>query len=172
VISFNPNESVDIEALHLKKTTCRALDDNLMMFYTGLQRKTSTILTEQRSNMQSQKKFTALQHMVEMVWELRDALYSGDLSEFGEILDRNWQLKQQLASKISNEDINALYTKAMTAGATGGKILGAGGGGFLLMYCEKEKQDRVREALSSLRELKFHFDNEGSKLIYVGDEYT
>ena len=172
VITFNPNESVDVEALHLPKRTYRALENNLMMFYTGLQRKTSSILEEQRSNMQSREKFRALQDMVGMVWELRDSLYAGDLNEFGIILDRNWQLKQQLASRISNADIDGLYGKAMKAGALGGKILGAGGGGFLLVYCEEERQDRVREALGSLRELEFGFDNEGSKLIYVGDEYA
>lgn len=172
VIAFNPNESVDVDAIHLPKRTYQALEKNLMMFYTGFQRKTASILTEQKTNMQLEEKFRTLEKMVELVWELRDSLYSGDLTEFGTILHRNWIMKQKLASRISNKELNTLYERAISGGAVGGKILGAGGGGFLLLYCEEEKQDKVRNALSSLREMDFRFDGEGSKLIYVGDEYS
>ena len=171
VISFNTNDSVHVDAIHLKRSTHEELESNLMMFYTGFQRKTSSILTEQKDNMQEEKKFSALMTMVELVWELRDSLYAGDLTEFGSIMNRNWTLKQQLASKITNPTLNTLYDTAIRNGALGGKILGAGGGGFLLLYCEKEKQDNVRTALEAVRELEFKFDSEGSKLIYVGDEY-
>ena len=87
------------------------------------------------------------------------------------MLHRNWVLKQRLASKISSSDTDALYECALKNGATGGKMLGAGGGGFFLFYCEPEKQNRLRKALNSLREMKFKFENEGTKIIYVGDEY-
>ena len=172
VIGFNPNESVDVEALHLSKPTYRALENNLLLFYTGMQRKTASILTEQRSNMQSDEKFATLGKMVDLVWELRDALFSNDLTSFGELLHKNWLLKRQLASKISNPELNALYDRAMNAGALGGKILGAGGGGFLLVYCEEEKQENIITSLAPMRSFDFGFDNEGSKLIYVGDEYA
>jgi D-glycero-alpha-D-manno-heptose-7-phosphate kinase len=171
VIAFNPNESVDVEAIHLKRSTCDALEGNLMMFYTGMQRKTASILTEQRTNMGSEEKFRTLGTMVDLVWDLRDALYANDLTSFGDLLHKNWLLKKQLASKISNPELNSMYDRARGAGALGGKILGAGGGGFLLVYCEEEHQENVRKALSPMRSFDFGFDREGSKLIYVGDEY-
>lgn len=172
VIKFNPNGEVNVELIHLRKKTYKTLQNNLMMFYTGLQRKTSTILTEQKKNMSNTKKVETLKKMVELVWELRDALYADDLNGFGELLHKNWLLKQQLASKISNPEINKLYDTALKNGAAGGKILGAGGGGFLLLYCDSEKQEQVRKALSPRKEMKFKFENEGSKLIYAGDEYA
>jgi len=171
MITFRPNESVDVEPIHLKRSTYESLGSNLMMFYTGLQRRTSSILTEQRENMREEHKFSTLQKMVALVNEMRDALYADELTEFGNLLHRNWVLKKELASKISNPELNKLYDTALNNGAIGGKVLGAGGGGFLLMYCEKEDQDNVRKALHPLKEMEFGFDREGSKLIYVGDEY-
>lgn len=171
VIVFDPDESVHVEAIHLTRSTFQSLQENLLMFYTGMQRTTASILTEQRSNMESGDTFPVMCKMVDIVWNLRDALYSGDLTSFGELLHRNWTLKQSLASRISNPELNGYYEKARRAGATGGKVLGAGGGGFLLLYCEERERDRVTEALSPLRPMEFRFDHEGSKLIYVGDEY-
>lgn len=171
MITFRPNESVDVEPIHLKRSTFESLESNLMMFYTGLQRRTASILTEQRENMREEQKFLSLQRMVGLVSEMRDALYNDDLTEFGNLLHRNWILKKELASKISNPELNTLYESALENGAIGGKVLGAGGGGFLLLYCEEEKQDRVRTALHPHKEMQFGFDHEGSKLIYVGDEY-
>lgn len=172
VIRFRSDGEVHVEPIHLKKATYKTLQSNLLMFYTGTQRETSSILSEQKSNMSQQSKFDNLKSMVELVDEMRDSLYAGDLSQFGSLLHKNWLLKQQLASRISNPQINCLYQKALDNGAVGGKLLGAGGGGFLLFYCEPEHQPKLRQALSSLRELSFKFENEGSKLIYVGDEYA
>ena len=171
LIKFNSSGKVNVEPLHLKKETYAALQNNLLMFYTGSQRKTASILLEQKNNMQSKDKFETLKRMVDLVWELRDSLYDGDLNKFGTILHKNWLLKQQLASKISNPEINDLYDKALKNGAIGGKLLGAGGGGFLLLYCNENKQKALKKALHPLRELKFNLENEGSKLVYVGDEY-
>ena len=91
-------------------------------------------------------------------------------NRFGEILNENWLLRQQLASSISNQTINKYYEKAINNGALGGKLLGAGGGGFLLFYCEKDKQEQLRKSLSDLVELPFEFDNSGTKVIYVGSK--
>jgi len=171
IIKFNPNGTVEVEPIHIKMETYKELQQNLLMFYIGSQRKTSDILKEQNENMADQDKVAILKEMVKLVWKLRDSLYMGDLEEFGNLLHQNWLLKQQLASKISNQEINDLYKKARDAGAGGGKVLGAGGGGFLLLYCEKEKQAGLREALKGLKELQFKFEYEGSKVIYIGDEY-
>ena len=141
------------------------------MFYTGLQRKTSTILSEQKRNMRFKNKFESLKKMVELVWELRDALYERDFHKFGKILHKNWLLKKQLSSNISNSGIEQFYSKALKNGALGGKLLGAGSGGFLLFYCDERNQNKLRKAMSPLRELRFNLDNEGSKVLYIGDEY-
>ena len=143
-----------------------------MMFYTGLQRKTSSILSEQKKNMRLKDKFEALKKMVDFVWELRDALYQQDFYKFGKMLHKNWLLKKQLSSNISNNSIDRFYDKALRNGAIGGKLLGAGGGGFLLFYCDERNHDKLRTAMSPLKELKFKLDNEGSKVVYIGDEYN
>lgn len=171
IIKFNPSGKVNVEPIHLNKKTFKTLQKNLLIFYTGTQRKTASILKEQKRNIKSKDKFESQKSMVDLVWELRDSLYSNDLNEFGKIMHKNWMLKQKLASKITNPTINRLYSKALKNGAIGGKLLGAGGGGFLLFYCNEKKQKKLRSAMSSLRELKFKLENEGSKLIYVGDEY-
>ncbi len=172
VIKFNSSETVSVEPVHLKKDIYEALQDNLLLFYTGKPRKASDILSEQKDNMQSAKKVDVLKKMVELVWHLRDCLYDARLDMFGKILHANWLLKKQLASKISNSHIDGIYKTAIGNGASGGKLLGAGSGGFLLFYCDKSKQSALRQALSGLKELDFKFENEGSKVIYIGDEYS
>lgn len=169
-IKFNPEGTVNVEMIHLSPETYQRLQDNLIMFYTGIQRETSTILSEQNENMSQRNKVDLLKEMVSLVWDMRDALYKNDLQMFGKILHHNWLLKQQLARKITNNYINDLYEAGLKNGALGGKLLGAGGGGFLLFYCEKEKQNKLREAVGGLQELDFRFESEGSKVIYIGDE--
>ena len=170
VFKFAPNGQVEIETLHLNKSCFEALSRNSMLFYTGRSRATASILSEQRANMSSEDKFKTVQSMVQLVWQGRDALYRGDLREFGSLLDEGWKLKRRLAANISDEWLDSLYESAIAAGARGGKLLGAGSGGFLFFYCEEERQPAVRRALSNLREFRFRFENEGSKVIYVGDE--
>jgi len=172
IFRFQPSGRVSVEPVHLRKDTYKALQENLLMFYTGHARPAASILTEQRKNMQQQEKVDVLKEMVALVWELRDALHEDDIGQFGKILHKNWLLKQQLASGVTSPEINELYEKGLKYGATGGKLLGAGGGGFLLFYCDKEQQGRLRAAMTPLKELRCKFDSEGSKLIYVEDEYA
>ena len=108
--------------------------------------------------------------MVSLVGDLRNSLYSGNLTDFGRILNENWQLKRQLASHITNREVDEIYNMGLSAGAQGGKLLGAGGGGFMLFYCEKSLQSRLIEKLKPLRTFDFDFEREGSKLIYFADE--
>lgn len=170
VIKFNTDATINVELLHLNKDIINQLENNLILFYTGEQRKTSSILIEQKNNMSLSNKIKNLKDMVNLVWIMRDELYKGRLEEFGKILHINWELKKELASRISNTYINEIYNKALKNGALGGKLLGAGGSGFLLFYCEKEKQDNLKKALYPLKNFPFKFDKEGSKVIYVGDE--
>lgn len=171
VVKFNSSGTVTVEPVHLRKDTYKTLQKNLLMFYTGGQRKSASILSEQKNNIRIKGKFETLKKMVELVDRLRDELHDGNLDTLGKLLHKNWLLKQKLASKISNPMIKGLYERALKNGAIGGKLLGAGGGGFLLLYCDENKQEKLRRAMYPLRELRFKLENEGSKLIYIGDEY-
>jgi D-glycero-alpha-D-manno-heptose-7-phosphate kinase len=146
------------------------LQRNILMFYTKTYRSASKILEKQKRIMADADKFGLVNEMIPYVYELRDALYQGQFDYLGEVLHKGWCLKKQIAKEISNEKIDFYYKKAIKAGAIGGKLLGAGGGGFLLFYCPVKKQDKLRDALSGLFELKFSFDTEGSKIIYFGEE--
>lgn len=168
LIEFLPDGSVRVEPQHIASERKSQLEARLLMFYTGTQRSASAILGEQQRNVSQDDKFRALSEMVELVYELQKVLYSGDLDDFGRILHQNWELKKALASGISNGPIDQAYEAARKAGALGGKLLGAGGGGFLLFYCREELQTAVTDALSTLRPFDFRFENEGSKLIYYG----
>jgi D-glycero-alpha-D-manno-heptose-7-phosphate kinase len=170
IIHFKPEGQVQVEPLYIKNEIYKALQENLLMFYVGNQRKSSDILAEQKRNASRDEKHAILRSMVALVFDLRDCLFNGNLGDFGSILHENWILKQKLASQISNPEIDAIYSAGIKAGASGGKLLGAGGGGFMLFYCTKEKQERLRESLRPLEKFDFAFEREGSKLIYFADE--
>jgi D-glycero-alpha-D-manno-heptose-7-phosphate kinase len=154
---------ISIETIELPKQDKRRLNENLLSFYTGITRKASDILDEQKNNIN--EKIDILKEMKYLAFKARDAVEAGAFDDFGEILHKNWELKKSLASKISNSQIDDMYETARKAGAIGGKITGAGGGGFLLLYCPKAKQDDVRNAMK-LRELPFRFEEYGSKVIF------
>ncbi|HXG11406.1 MAG TPA: hypothetical protein VNK04_16750 [Gemmataceae bacterium] len=170
VFHFHPSGTVGVEPIHLKADVYQGLQESLLMFHIGGQRMASYVLAEQKANLRSSPKREVLKRMVDFVWELRDALYDGKLERLGQILDRSWRLKQQLASKISNDTINRCYQLALENGALGGKLLGAGGSGFLLLFCPRPKQEGLRRALAPLRELRFRFEIEGSKVIFADGE--
>lgn len=170
VVRFNPDGQVLVEPLYIKNEVYQALQNNLVMFYVGHQRKASDILTEQKKNIADNEKFEVLKSMVSLVDDMRKCLFSGHLDDFGKILHENWMLKQKLAAQISNPDIEEIYRAGLGGGASGGKLLGAGGGGFMLFYSEKDKQDRLSRCLKSLDKFDFAFEREGSKLIYFADE--
>ena len=166
-IQFNSDESVFINPIIFNKGIKEELNKKLLLFYTGLKTRSDVLLTEQKNR--TQENLETLDNMVELADELKKAIEKGDLMEFGNILNIGWEYKQKLASKITNPNLNSYYEKARRAGAIGGKILGSGGGGFFLFYCDEEKQDRVRKALSDLKEATFKFEPQGSKIIYVSD---
>ncbi len=169
-IRFNPDGKVDVTPIICSAETKIQLQKNLLLFYTGMTRSTKDVLTEQKKNTETDsKKFENLQKMKYLAEELRDALNNNNITQFGEILHKGWLLKRELASTITNPDIDLWYETALKAGAIGGKLLGAGGGGFLLFYCPEEKKQSVIAALP-LEHIPFDFDNNGSKIIYVGDK--
>ena len=151
----------------------RLLNENLMLYFTGFTRFSSEI---QQSTEKSIKDKTAqLLDMLALVDEAQSILTSreGDLDEFGRLLDQSWRLKRQTGSRISTDSIDMLYERALEAGALGGKLLGAGGGGFLLFYVPKEKQPSVSESMSELMHVPFAFENGGTQVIhYTPESYT
>lgn len=149
------------------KERLEKLQDHLVLYYTGLTRVSSEILSEQRDNIADKDEI--LNQMLMMVDESVQAINDGDIARWGKMLDEAWQRKKSLASKISNSDINMMYEAAKKAGATGGKILGAGGGGFLLLYVPDESRKAVRGALKDYKEVDFVFENEGSRIIFMED---
>ena len=166
-IVFKQNDTVEVNPMHLTERSRKLLEQRLILFYTGMTRKSSEILTEQKHKMAEH--FHVLDRMNDLVPQLKECMLNGLGAEFGRLLDRNWRFKKRLASKISNLDIDTYYQRTLEAGAVGGKICGAGGGGFLLLYCAPEKRDVVREAAQPLREMPFRFESTGSTVL-VDDE--
>jgi D-glycero-alpha-D-manno-heptose-7-phosphate kinase len=150
--------------------TYRELQKNLLMFYTGTTRSANSILSEQKKNITQDDKNENLRKMCKLAEEMKESLEHNDLSNFGKILNDSWKLKRTLASGISNPDIDRAYEIALESGALGGKLLGAGGGGFLLFYCEESKQDALRKNIG-LKEFDFKFDKDGTSIVYIGDKY-
>lgn len=145
------------------------LCDNLMLFFTGFSRFSSQIQSAYQQAMAD--KTAQLLELKNTVDEAEKILTNKcDLSEFGRLLDYTWKLKRGIVSQISTESIDGLYDTAMKAGALGGKLLGAGGGGFLLFYVEKDKQPQVRQALQNLMEVPFRFENTGTSVLYYAPE--
>lgn len=162
-IEFNQNGKVLSEVVELDPEIQKQLSDNLLLFFTGVTRKAESILSEQKDQINIH--LPVLRALKDMARQAREALIRGNTDEIGCLLHESWKLKKQLASGITNGALDAYYQKALKAGAIGGKITGAGGGGFLLLYCPLEKRDGVRSALSDLRELPFRLEPDGTKVI-------
>jgi len=169
-IRFNTNDSVTVEPLLINKRITDELQDNLLMFYTGEVRNANEILTEQTVNSTKSDKIDNIKQMCRLAEIMKEELENENLTAFGDILNESWQLKKTLATGISSSYLDDIYDTAIKNGAKGGKLLGAGGAGFFLFYCEKEKQDNLRNALK-LKELPFGFENDGTSIIFVGDKY-
>jgi D-glycero-alpha-D-manno-heptose-7-phosphate kinase len=166
-IQFNPDETVEIKPILLPYSELLMLQDNLLLFYTNFTRQASSILTEQNNNTKvSLKVKDNLKNMSSLASQLFVDLNKGNVDLMGEYLNEAWHKKKTLASNITNPDIDNIYQIAIKNGAIGGKLLGAGGGGFLLFYVPEGKHEQVRQALKFCRELPFNFDFDGTKIIF------
>lgn len=163
-MEFTTEGKVQCQKLQLPAEIIRELNGNLVLFYTGTTRSSGTILTEQKNNISN--RIETLRLMKQIAFQARDELLNGNVEAIGDFLHESWQLKKRLASRISNGKLDELYHAAREAGATGGKITGAGGGGFILLYCPIAKQKVMRQALNGLQELPFNFEPDGSKVIF------
>lgn len=168
-LDIQPDGKVSVTRMELDVDLVESLEHNILMFYTNEMRDATAILKNQDEATKTKDRtvVTSLSEIKDIGIEIRDAISKGNLRYFGELLDVHWQAKKRLSQGISNPQIDAWYDLAKQNGAIGGKISGAGGGGFLMIYCE-EKKARLREVMhtAGLRELKFRFDFEGSKVVF------
>ncbi|MBC7235084.1 MAG: GHMP kinase [Chloroflexi bacterium] len=154
---------VIVESIAMDEEVRRALNERLLLFYTGVTRSAGSILREQVANIEVRT--DVLIGLRDLAQEGREHLEAGRLDALGACMHRGWEFKRRLASAISSQAIDEMYEAARRAGALGGKITGAGGGGFMLLYCPPKSQDAVRYALRGLRELPFRLERDGSKVI-------
>ena len=167
VIRFHPDDRVDVEPVVCRPEVLLRLQEQFLTFYTGATRSASALLAKQSQDVASDRaKQRCLRRMVALVDEARRALQGGELEEFGMLLDENWRLKVSLTAGISNEHVDRWYRLAREAGAWGGKLLGAGEGGFLLIHAPVESHEAIRRALGELREVPLGCERNGSQIIF------
>jgi len=162
---FNKDGTIEGQPVFYRREVRKAISDNLILFYTGQKRDANEVLTDQSER--TIEKFQVLKKMKDQVPKFEEILSKGvNLSDFGTLLDEGWRLKRSISPMISSPVIDGYYEKAMQSGAIGGKILGAGGGGFLLFYVEPQNQETVEKNLPDLFKLKFTFDDAGTRITY------
>lgn len=175
-INFNRDGSYDVLPVIISPERKKQLNDNLMMFFTGFTRFSSDVQKANAGTKETQDaKEKRLLEMLSLVDEAEEVLTNKnrDLDDFGRLLDHTWKLKRQTGSAVSTNSIDALYEKGMQAGALGGKLLGAGGGGFLVFYVQPEKQKAVKQAMQDLMYIPFEFEDGGTRVIhYTPETYT
>jgi D-glycero-alpha-D-manno-heptose-7-phosphate kinase len=173
-ISFDPDGKTLVEPTEQDPVLLRELESNLMLFFTGAAHNSWTILQEQEASTRRHSGATveALHEVKTLATLMRAALQKGELHQFGKLLHEGWQAKRRVSGRISTRRIDELYALAIQHGALGGKITGAGGGGFLLLYCEREHQPAVRDAMhkAGVREMAFGFDSQGAQVL-VNDPF-
>lgn len=167
---FLPNGFVNVEPIIMSAESYNKLESNILMFYLGGTHSASEILKEQSFNVKRMDKADIQRKMCEIAKDLKDELQKNNIDAMGYMLHKNWMLKKSLASGISSPFIDGVYDCAMKAGAMGGKLLGAGGAGFMIFYVPDECKQSVRNALDNLREMDFEMDNSGASIVHVDKE--
>ena len=177
VLQFNPDESVSVEPVLLHYKIRLGLEDHLLLFFTGITRNAASVLSEQKENIE--KKMDTLKEMAESVHEFKKRLLQGDFKGIGEMLHSGWLKKKSLASNVSNSLIDDLYNAGIRAGAWGGKVLGAGGGGCIMFLVSPGDKENIRQTvnkiaqannLTEFQEIPVHFVQSGSEILYNGDQ--
>ncbi len=167
-IQFHEDDSVSVEPILCKRETLRTIQDHILVFYTGITRSASDVLKHQQSAVASEKKKQAvMRKMVALAEQMKSELQRNRAGAFGEIIHEGWLLKKSLTSGISTDAIDGWYAKARKAGAVGGKLLGAGAGGFLMFYAPPEKHEAITQSLGKLRRMDFKFEPQGSRILFV-----
>lgn len=166
LIKFHGDESVSVEPVIMQPNVYRMLDESIIAFFTGRTRSASAVLSKQNESMRVPERRALMRRMVELAFEMKKELENGNLQSFGEILDENWRLKAQISAGISDSAIDTIYKAGIENGATGGKLLGAGNGGFMIFFAPKEKHASIASALSDLKQTRFAFDKNGSQIAF------
>ncbi len=167
-IQFHEDDSVSVEPILCKRETLRTIQDHILVFYTGITRSASDVLKHQQSAVASEKKKQAvMRKMVALAEQMKSELQRNRAGAFGEIIHEGWLLKKSLTSGISTDAVDGWYAKARKAGAVGGKLLGAGAGGFLMFYAPPEKHEAITQSLGKLRRMDFKFEPQGSRILFV-----
>jgi D-glycero-alpha-D-manno-heptose-7-phosphate kinase len=168
-ITFHQGGGFSIRPMTLTRQRIQELESHLMLFFTGIERTASDIADSYVGDIQTKER--ELSTLSRLVDESLDILDSGqDITPFGELLHKAWQLKRSLSSKVSNLHIDSIYEQAMSAGAIGGKLLGAGGGGFMVFFARPSDQEHVRRKLQQLLHVPFKFESSGSQIIFFNPE--
>lgn len=169
-IKFEPSGYTSVEPIKVDSESIMALEKSILLFFTGSSHNSTEILSVQKNSSEKGEKATieSLTQLKELVFPMKEAIEKGNLDEFGRLLDEGWQFKKRISNKISNLHIDELYDLAKKNGALGGKITGAGGGGFLMLYCPPKNQAELRKAMlqNGIKEMSFRFDFQGSQIVY------
>ena len=170
-IEFGGPQQITVSPITMGREKLDLLQNHLMLFFTGFSRTASDIAAEQISKIPKKKK--ELNAMMELAKEAVDVLNSDEdgIEDFGRLLDEAWKIKQTLSSKITNSDISEIYKTAKDCGALGGKLLGAGGGGFIIFFARPEMQNKIKEGLKNILYVPFRFESLGSQIIYYAPRY-
>jgi len=166
LIRFHPDDSVSVDPVICKPSLLQEMEDSTLVFFTGRTRSASAVLSNQSAAMRTNDRRMLMRRMVQLAFEMKEQLESGTLEHLGNLLDENWRLKAQLTSGITDPQIDAWYASGMAHGALGGKLLGAGNGGFMMFYAPQERHAQIRAALSDLEPVKFRFDRTGAQIVF------
>ncbi len=166
LIRFHPDDSVSVDPVICRGDLLQSMEDWTLVFFTGRTRSASAVLARQSEAMKSEDRRRLMRRMVELAFELKKELESGSLDNFGAILDENWRLKAQLSSGITDPQIDEWYAQGLAHGALGGKLLGAGNGGFMMFFAPPESHSAITASLPQLQLVKFRFDRNGSQIVF------
>ena len=170
VFNFNQDDSVDVERLDIRQNVLHELEEHLLLFFTGYSREASSILADQqqKSDAGDQQMLSALDHTKELGHEIHDALVSGDTERYAELMHEHWEAKRLRSTGMSNPDIDRWYEIGRSNGALGGKLVGAGAGGFLMLFADDPRRVRKALAAEGLSEVRFRFDLDGTTVLTRG----
>lgn len=166
--TFAPDGTVHSERVPIEEAVLDELESNLLIFYSGVERSASAVLSEQKKTIQTQEDAVQRMHRIKQLgYEVRRLLLAGEIDQYGELLHEHWMNKRKLASNMTDSQIDEHYEAARKAGAIGGKLMGAGGGGFFMFYVRQQQRRQVYEALlgRGLKPLRFRFDHDGAKIV-------